>query len=237
MLIEAGGARVLTDPMLRSRTAHLRRHGPAPNLENLGALDAVLLSHLHLDHCDLRSLALLGKDVRLLAPPGAGSFLRRRGFRAVEELPPGATARVGGLTISPTPARHSGRRPPLGPVATATGFLLEGALRRLYFAGDTDLFPEMADLALGLDGRPLDAALLPVWGWGPTLGPGHLDPHRAALHSGCCAPPSRCPSTGVRFARQPSHDRAATARPSPRSSPSRRASSHTTPLCSRPRSR
>ena len=26
----------------------------------------------------------------------------------------------------------------------------------------------------------LDAALLPVWGWGPTLGPGHLDPRAAA---------------------------------------------------------
>jgi len=53
---------------------------------------------------------------------------------------------------------------------------VEGAGRRVYFAGDTDLFTEMAALA-----RPrLDLALLPVWGWGPTLGSGHLDPVRAA---------------------------------------------------------
>ena len=26
----------------------------------------------------------------------------------------------------------------------------------------------------------MDLALLPVWGWGPTLGPGHLDPEGAA---------------------------------------------------------
>jgi L-ascorbate metabolism protein UlaG (beta-lactamase superfamily) len=44
----------------------------------------------------------------------------------------------------------------------------------VYAAGDTDLFDGMA--ALG----PIDVALLPVWGWGPTLGPGHLDPARAA---------------------------------------------------------
>jgi L-ascorbate metabolism protein UlaG (beta-lactamase superfamily) len=46
---------------------------------------------------------------------------------------------------------------------------------RVYFAGDTDLFTEMSDLAGGVE-----VALLPVWGWGPRLGSGHLDPHRAA---------------------------------------------------------
>jgi L-ascorbate metabolism protein UlaG (beta-lactamase superfamily) len=45
----------------------------------------------------------------------------------------------------------------------------------VYFAGDTQLFPEMEALA----GR-VDAALLPVWGWGPRLGTGHLDPRTAA---------------------------------------------------------
>src|SRR5262249_27768632 len=45
---------------------------------------------------------------------------------------------------------------------------------RVYFAGDTDLFDGMRDLA------PLDLALLPVSGWGPRLPPGHLDPRGAA---------------------------------------------------------
>jgi L-ascorbate metabolism protein UlaG (beta-lactamase superfamily) len=45
---------------------------------------------------------------------------------------------------------------------------------RVYFAGDTDAFDEMAQL------QPIDVALLPVWGWGPRLGRGHLDPVRAA---------------------------------------------------------
>jgi L-ascorbate metabolism protein UlaG (beta-lactamase superfamily) len=59
-------------------------------------------------------------------------------------------------------------------VATAIGFHVAGS-SRVYFAGDTDLFPEMASLAGGVD-----VALLPVWGWGPRLGVGHLDPYRAA---------------------------------------------------------
>ena len=45
----------------------------------------------------------------------------------------------------------------------------------MYFAGDTDIFPEMADLHPNLD-----VALIPVWGWGPNLGPGHLTPREAA---------------------------------------------------------
>ena len=52
--------------------------------------------------------------------------------------------------------------------------MIEGDGRRVYFAGDTDLFDGMADLA------PVDVALLPIWGWGPTMGPGHMDPARAA---------------------------------------------------------
>jgi L-ascorbate metabolism protein UlaG (beta-lactamase superfamily) len=82
---------------------------------------------------------------------------------------------IGGVKVAATPARHGGYRPPFGPRAAAVGYLLEGANNRVYFAGDTDLFPQMEEL-----GDELDIALLPVWGYGPTLGPGHLDPDRAA---------------------------------------------------------
>jgi L-ascorbate metabolism protein UlaG (beta-lactamase superfamily) len=179
ILIEMDGMRILTDPVLRDRVAHLSRRGPSPDLSRLAAPDAVLLSHLHRDHCDVPSLRLLGRDTRLFVPSGGGPMLRRRGFRSVEELAVGEMARVGPLSIRAVPATHGGFRPPLGPAADAVGFMLEGD-RRVYFAGDTDLFPEMAGLAVASDGRRLDIALLPVWGYGPTLGPGHLDPWRAA---------------------------------------------------------
>jgi L-ascorbate metabolism protein UlaG (beta-lactamase superfamily) len=34
----------------------------------------------------------------------------------------------------------------------------------------------------------LDLALLPVWGWGPTLGAGHLDPEGAARAAALLSP-------------------------------------------------
>ena len=66
--------------------------------------------------------------------------------------------------------------------SAAIGFLVEGE-RRVYFAGDTDLFEGMGELAPGLD-----IALLPVWGWGPSIGTGHLDPERAARAAALLSP-------------------------------------------------
>jgi L-ascorbate metabolism protein UlaG (beta-lactamase superfamily) len=134
-------------------------------------VDAVLLSHLHYDHLDLPSLRRLPRDVRVLAPAGAAPLLRD--LAEVEELLPGQAVEVGPVRIEATPARHDERRRPFGARAMPIGFLVHGR-RSVYFAGDTDLFSAMEQL------RPLDVALLPVAGWGPTLGPGHMDAQSAA---------------------------------------------------------
>lgn len=173
-LIELDGVRILTDPILRDRAGLLRRHAPAIEPRWREEIDAVLLSHLHYDHTDRTSLELLGRDTRLIVPTGAGVLFRRWGFRRVDELSAGDTVAVGRVSVEATRALHTGARHPFGPRAACLGFVLHGS-RRIYFAGDTDLFPEMEQLA-----GELDLALLPVWGWGPTLGPGHLNPERAA---------------------------------------------------------
>ena len=56
VLIETGGARLLTDPVLRPRVAHLTRRAAAVDVGELGPLDAVLLSHVHRDHLDVPTL-------------------------------------------------------------------------------------------------------------------------------------------------------------------------------------
>lgn len=188
VLVELAGVRVLTDPVLRSRLGHLRRHGAAPGAAMTRDLDAVLISHLHLDHLDLPSLRRLDPGVPLLVPRGAGGYLRRMGFSRARELAVGERAHVGsddvaGVDVVAVPAVHDGRRHPLRRTAAETiGFVLEGP-RHVYFPGDTDIFDGMADLA-----GTLDLALLPVWGWGPTLGEGHLDPGRAAEAAALLAP-------------------------------------------------
>jgi L-ascorbate metabolism protein UlaG (beta-lactamase superfamily) len=173
VLLELDGLRFLTDPVLRSRVGLLRRQGHVPDREVAEQLDAVLISHLHYDHVDLPSLSRVDRATPVFAPPGAGEFLARRGFIAVSELAPGESTRIGGLRIAAVEARHGHGRSPLFRHSQAVGFVVSGA-KRVYFAGDTDLFEGMRALA-----GDLDLALLPVWGWGATLGPGHLDPERA----------------------------------------------------------
>jgi L-ascorbate metabolism protein UlaG (beta-lactamase superfamily) len=181
VLIELDGARLLTDPVLGEWVGPLHRHGPAPARETTERLDAVLISHLHRDHVDPRSLRRVAAGVPLIVPAGTRAFFERRGFGGVVELAPGQSHRIGPLLVTATAADHEiGRR---GVAGAPIGFLVEGS-RRAYFAGDTDLFEGMA--ALGEGG--LDLALLPVWGWGPTLGPGHLDPERAARAAALLAP-------------------------------------------------
>ena len=175
MLLELGGVRLLTDPVLRPGFAHIRRHAAPPAAAVSEHVDAVLISHLHLDHLDLASLRSLDGSFRLLVPKGAGAFLRGQGFTQVEELACGESRDVAGVEVVATPAVHDARRwPVIGPRAVPIGYVIRAA-RSVYFAGDTDLFDAMDGLE-----PELDVALLPVWGWGPRLGPGHLDPGRAA---------------------------------------------------------
>lgn len=181
VLLEIDGVRVITDPVLGRRVGPLVRIGAPVDEAALGTLDAVLLSHLHADHADVSSLRRL-RGATLIAPSGAAGWLHGKRMGDVRELRPGELMRIGALTIEATPAEHEGKRAPLGPVADTVGFLIHGSTS-VYFAGDTDLFPEMSRLR----GR-VDVALLPVSGWGPTLGPGHLDPERAARAAAIIAP-------------------------------------------------
>jgi L-ascorbate metabolism protein UlaG (beta-lactamase superfamily) len=170
--VELDGMRLLTDPILRSRIGPLRREA-APPPPVAAATDVVLISHLHRDHVDLPSLRRLGARTRLIVPMSTGRFFARRGFSAVEELAVGEATKVGAVAVSATPAVHDGGRAPFRP-GPAIGFLIEGTSCRVYFAGDTDVFDAMRDLD-----QP-DVALLPIWGWGPSIGSGHMDPARAA---------------------------------------------------------
>ena len=137
----------------------------------LGEIDAALVSHVHFDHLDRPSLRMLGTDVTVVGPVGSRRLLR--GFSDVREVGVGDDVRIGNVTIRATPAEHRGTRLLLRS-APSLGFVVSGS-RRIYFAGDTDLFGGMSALA-----GSLDVALLPVAGWGSKVGPGHLDPMRAA---------------------------------------------------------
>lgn len=170
-IVDLGGTRVLTDPVLRDRVGHLRRRAGSTDIGP--AVDVVTVSHLHHDHLDLPSLRRLPPSAPVIVPRGAGRIVAGAARGEVVEMVAGDEVTLGGVTVTAVPAEHHPgrflsrtRAEPLGYVFTAPG-------GTVYFPGDTDLHPVMADLPAP------DVALLPIWGWGPTLGSHHLDPERA----------------------------------------------------------
>ena len=146
VLIELDGVRLITDPVLRSRVAFLRREGEAVDGAVVSDLDAVLLSHLHADHADVGSLRGLGKGVAVVAPAGSGRWLKRRGLADVRELAVGEELSLGSVRVRATPASHPPGRWREGRGPRPIGFLVSGS-RTVYFAGDTDLFEGMELMA------------------------------------------------------------------------------------------
>jgi L-ascorbate metabolism protein UlaG (beta-lactamase superfamily) len=174
VLIEQSGSRVLTDPLLRRHMGPLLRRGPLPTLAVTEDLDAILITHLHIDHLDVRSLRLLDRGVPVLVPAHGAALIRRQGFTSVESLAPGEVTEVAGMRVEATPAYHGGKRYPVTRAGHAVGYVI-GAGPTFYYAGDTGLFPGMAEFA-----ERVDVALLPISGWGVTLPDDHLNPLTAA---------------------------------------------------------
>lgn len=139
--------------------------------------DGVLLSHAHRDHADVRTLRRLPGGIPVFGPAQALAVATAAGMDALAPMVAGDVRHLpsGGPAIEAVHASHDGRRVPYGEDADALGFVI-GERGGIWYPGDT----EPHDSFQGLADRKLDVALMPVWGWGPTLGPGHLDPRQAA---------------------------------------------------------
>jgi L-ascorbate metabolism protein UlaG (beta-lactamase superfamily) len=173
LLIEIDGVKMITDPLLRPRILQvLRRVAPEAGREHLTGIDLVLLSHAHYDHLDVGSLKMLDGMPEVALPAPAQSVVETVGL-PTRLMEAGDSLAVGDVVVEAVHAAHDGRRMPWHRDATALGYIVRGPSGSMYFAGDTDVFDGMADFA------GLDAAMLPVSGWGPRLPAGHMGPDEA----------------------------------------------------------
>lgn len=186
-LIEIDGHRVLTDPVWSDRASPLswlgprRWYRPPLPLDELPALDAVVVSHDHYDHLDLESVrALNARGVTFYVPLGVGAHLAYWGVPAarIVELDWWQRAKAGGLDIVCTPARHASGRTLLDKDQQLwAGWALVGPTHRAYYSGDTGLFPAMKDIGARLG--PFDVTLIEVGQYHSAWPDWHIGPEQA----------------------------------------------------------
>ena len=138
VLLDFGNARVLTDPWF-SEKMHFHHGEPlALSMEQLPKLTAIVASHAHYDHFDIKTLERYpDKAVPFFVGPDMADAARAAGFTNVRELRPWEAASVGPLTITAAPAAH--KVPEITYVIQANG-------STVYFGGDSRLIPELREL-------------------------------------------------------------------------------------------
>lgn len=186
-LIEIEGRRVLVDPVWSERCSPSqaigprRLHAPPVRLDELPAVDAVLISHDHYDHLDMATVRGLRdtQSAPFLVPLGVGAHLRRWGVpqERIVELDWTESHRVAGLTITATAAQHfSGRG--LRRDGTLWGsWVLAGAHRRVFYTGDSGYFPGYAEI--GAAYGPFDATLIQIGAYDRAWPNIHMFPEEA----------------------------------------------------------
>ena len=158
-LLEIGGIRLLTDPTLDAPGQHYnfgfgtgstKTQGPALSLEELGRIDAVLLTHdQHQDNLDTLGRDALARADRVLTTTAAAGRLGH-GATGLQAWESATVAGADGLRVSvtATPSRHGAMGTSLvsGPTI---GFLLEWEGQEngaLYISGDTVFFPGIPEV-------------------------------------------------------------------------------------------
>jgi L-ascorbate metabolism protein UlaG (beta-lactamase superfamily) len=129
-----------------------------PSAELEEKADIILVSHKHKDHLQPEAVAMIaGEETKIIAPLGCFDEIRYL-YTIIE---PNESVDIGRIKVTSVDAYNTGSGHSTRKVhhkGKAVGYLVDAGGRRIYFAGDTDLIPEMKKL-----GR-VDIAFLPIGG-------------------------------------------------------------------------
>lgn len=150
-----GRGRVVFDPLLRSRA------------RRAGKVDAVLVTHSHVDHLNRWSLKAIDRDTHLVVPRGARGVVADLGFAKLTELSVGDQLEVNGLEVTAVSTRHDHGRWRKGDAPEALGYVVAGGGAALHHAGDVDFSDHAVFDDIGKR-HAIDVALLPIGGMLPV---------------------------------------------------------------------
>ncbi|WP_329335313.1 MBL fold metallo-hydrolase [Streptomyces sp. NBC_01352] len=184
VLAEIDGQRVLFDPVWGERCSPFpfagpKRLHPVPlPLAALGPVDVVVISHDHYDHLDMPTIkALAGTDTLFAVPLGVGAHLEHWGVSAdrLRELDWNEATKVGGLTLTATPARHFCGRGLRNTQHTLwASWVVAGDEHRIYHSGDTGYFDGFRDI--GAEHGPFDATMIQIGAYSEYWPDIHMTP-------------------------------------------------------------
>jgi L-ascorbate metabolism protein UlaG (beta-lactamase superfamily) len=167
-LAELGGRRILFDPLGRRRA---RAAGP---------IDAIAITHAHVDHLNRWTLRGLDRSSHLIVPRGAARYVRDLGFARLTEASPGDHVDLGGIDLIAVPTAHEGGRWRKDDAVVCCGYVAAARGHAVHHAGDVDFADHAIFDAIGRDFR-IDAALLPIGGMMPL---GYYQKRRHLLDRG-----------------------------------------------------
>jgi len=157
-----GGKRLVIDPFIEPNPKF-------PKGYDLSRVDVIAPTHGHSDHFGASGVDLAKKTgATVVCVFELALWLETKGVKKLSGMNKGGTQKVSDFTISMTAAEHSGGNgSDQNPFATPCGFVVEVDGFRIYHAGDTAVFSDMA--LIGEILKP-DLALLPIGDF-YTMGP------------------------------------------------------------------